>query len=68
MFIIQYFTKNRLNKNYFAHSLENEPTDKWHLLDEHLTDTAKLAKSFVDAFGSREWAYLAGLWHGGNNV
>ena len=52
-----------MKKRYFAHSLENKPTDKWHLLDEHLTDTAKLARSFADAFGSGEWAYLAGLWH-----
>ncbi|MFQ5714233.1 MAG: HD domain-containing protein [Candidatus Scalinduaceae bacterium] len=52
-----------MNKRYYAHSLEDKPTDKWHLLDEHLKNTAELAKSFADAFGSGEWAYLAGLWH-----
>jgi HD superfamily phosphohydrolase YqeK len=38
-------------------------TVKWHSLDEHLTNTAELAKSFADAFKAGEWAYLAGLWH-----
>ncbi len=47
----------------FAHSLEGRPVDEWHSLDEHLKNTAELAKSFANAFGSSEWAYLAGLWH-----
>ncbi|MGR3174803.1 MAG: hypothetical protein ACUZ8N_09420 [Candidatus Scalindua sp.] len=52
-----------MKRKYFAHSLENKPTDKWHLLDEHLTDTAKLAKSFANVFRAGERAYLAGVWH-----
>lgn len=50
-------------RKFYAHSLDGMPVDKWHLLDEHLKGTAELAKSFADAFGSGEWAYLAGLWH-----
>ncbi len=34
-----------------------------HLLYDHLTGTAKLAADFASEFGSREWGYLAGLWH-----
>ncbi len=52
-----------MKKKYFAHSLKNKPTEEWHLLDDHLADTAKLARSFADVFSSGEWAYLAGLWH-----
>ena len=52
-----------MKRKYFAHRLENKPTDKWHLLDEHLMDTAKLARSFAEVFNAGEWAYLAGLWH-----
>ncbi|MBC8548373.1 MAG: CRISPR-associated helicase Cas3' [Candidatus Brocadiales bacterium] len=33
------------------------------MLEDHLKCTAKLAKSFANAFGSGEWAYLAGSWH-----
>jgi len=33
-----------------------------HLLDEHLKHVAALASSFAPG-GSRDWAYLAGLWH-----
>jgi hypothetical protein len=50
-----------LKKRYFAHSLEDRPVDEWHSLDEHLTNTAELAKSFADAFSAGEWAYLAKL-------
>ena len=52
-----------MQKRYFAHSLEDRPVDEWHSLDEHLKNTAELAKSFADVFGASEWAYLAGLWH-----
>ena len=50
-------------KEFYAHSLDGIPIDEWHLLEEHLTDTAKLARSFANVFRAGEWAYLAGLWH-----
>lgn len=34
-----------------------------HLLADHLRAVAALAAGFSDGFGSREWGYLAGLWH-----
>ena len=34
-----------------------------HLLADHLHAVAALAAEFSDGFGSREWGYLAGLWH-----
>ncbi|MDR4496846.1 MAG: hypothetical protein MRK02_02805 [Candidatus Scalindua sp.] len=52
-----------MKRKYFAHSLEGRPVYEWHQLEDHLKNTAEIAKSFADAFGSGEWAYLAGLWH-----
>jgi CRISPR-associated endonuclease/helicase Cas3 len=34
-----------------------------HNLADHLRDVAGLAREFAEAFGSGEWAYLAGIWH-----
>lgn len=51
-------------KDFFAHSVEGKPVDEWHVLDEHLKCSAELASAFAAEFGSGEWAYLAGLWHG----
>jgi CRISPR-associated endonuclease/helicase Cas3 len=34
-----------------------------HDLADHLRDVAGLAREFAEAFGSGEWAYLAGIWH-----
>ena len=50
-------------KEFYAHSLDGIPIDEWHLLDEHLKNTAELVKSFANVFRAGEWAYLAGLWH-----
>ncbi|MBI4668136.1 MAG: CRISPR-associated endonuclease Cas3'' [Elusimicrobia bacterium] len=47
----------------FAHSREGLPKEQWHSLEDHLSGTAKLAAEFASAFSSREWGYLAGLWH-----
>jgi CRISPR-associated endonuclease/helicase Cas3 len=48
---------------YYAHSLEGEPLENWHPLEEHLRQVAKLAACFASEFSATEWAYLAGLWH-----
>ncbi|MHB2016022.1 MAG: CRISPR-associated helicase Cas3' [Candidatus Xenobia bacterium] len=47
----------------YAHSLEGRPTQEWHVLEDHLEQTANKAASFAASFGSSEWAYLGGLWH-----
>ena len=48
---------------FYAHSLPNEPPDKWQPLEEHLKNVAELAAGFARPFGGEKWAYLAGLWH-----
>lgn len=41
------------------------PDGKWreHLLEEHLLEVARRAGELAKAFGSQDWANLAGLWH-----
>ncbi len=48
---------------FYARQKQGAPQDKWQLLETHLQNTADLAGSFANAFASREWGYLAGLWH-----
>lgn len=50
-------------KDFYAHSVEGEPVEEWHKLEEHLIGTAKLSAQFAAEFGCGEWGYLAGLWH-----
>ena len=50
-------------KEFYAHSLENEPPEKWQKLEDHLKGVSELAAKFARPFGGEEWAYLAGLWH-----
>mgnify|MGYP001571691593 FL=1 len=49
--------------SFYAHSIKGKPVEDWHLLDEHLKDTAELASAFAAEFGCGEWGGLAGLWH-----
>jgi len=48
---------------YYAHSLENQPEEKWQSLEEHAAQVAARAAGFANAFASAEWAKLAGLLH-----
>lgn len=47
----------------FAHARSDLSPDRWHALAEHAQKTAELAARFADAFGSGDWARIAGLWH-----
>ena len=49
---------------YIAH-VKQEIDGRWetHLLEEHLYEVAGLAEKFAQSFDSKDWAYLAGLWH-----
>ena len=47
----------------YAHSLPGQPKEKWQPLEEHLRQTAELARQFAEPFGADDWAYIAGLWH-----
>ena len=48
---------------YYAHSLEDQPIEKWQKLDEHLENVAELAAEFASAFDAEDWAMLAGRFH-----
>jgi CRISPR-associated endonuclease/helicase Cas3 len=48
---------------FYAHSLEGEPPERWQSLYEHLLGTAELAGQFAAAFDAHDWGYIAGLWH-----
>ncbi len=44
---------------YYAHSLEGQPPDKWQPLEDHLKNVAEMARSFAEKFGAGDWGYLA---------
>ena len=49
---------------YFAHSRPGSPPGPtWELLPDHLAEVAELVGRFAGEFDSKEWGYLAGLWH-----
>jgi CRISPR-associated endonuclease/helicase Cas3 len=53
---------------FFAHTATHAdgspaPLDQWEPLAAHLREVSETAGSFAEAFGAREWAALAGLWH-----
>lgn len=52
-----------MDKKYYAHSLEEEPPERWQPLAEHLNNVAKRASAFAKDFDAADWAFLAGLWH-----
>ena len=47
---------------YYAHSKDTVKSE-WHLLKNHLMDTAKIAETFAKRFGAGELGYIAGLLH-----
>ncbi len=49
--------------NYYAHSLEGQPKEKWQPLEDHLRNVAALAAEFAKPFGGEEWAWNAGWLH-----
>lgn len=49
--------------NYYAHSLPDKPTEKWHQLYAHLIEVAKITLSFADSINADKWGYTAGLLH-----
>ena len=50
-----------MNKKHYAHSLEGKAPSDWQPLEEHLKNVAEMARLFADAFGARDWGYLAWL-------
>lgn len=57
--------------NFFAHSLQDQPSSAWELLADHLRlvaegkdqDNFQGAKGFAAHFGASYWGRLAGRWH-----
>ena len=47
---------------YFAHSA-NKAGSQWEPLKEHIDCVAKRATEYADAFGAKQEAMIAGLWH-----
>ena len=56
--------ENHDRQKYLAH-VRQDAANQWHEhpLGEHLSEVARLAGEFAAAFGSSDWARLAGLWH-----
>lgn len=57
-------THSEMAAEYVAH-VKQHVDGSWdtHLLEEHLYEVAGLAEKFAQSFDSKDWAYLAGLWH-----
>jgi len=52
-----------MQKEFYAHSLEERPQKEWQKLNDHLKNVAMLARQFAEPFGGGDWAFLAGLLH-----
>jgi CRISPR-associated endonuclease/helicase Cas3 len=48
---------------FYAHTLEGEPPEKWQGLEEHLLGVAKLAACYAARFDPSDLPYWVGLWH-----
>jgi CRISPR-associated endonuclease/helicase Cas3 len=47
----------------YAHTLPDQPPERWELLETHLKEVSELAGEFCEAFGAGDWGRLAGAWH-----
>ena len=52
-----------MSKKFYAHSLSNEPPEKWQPLEEHLCAVASRAEALAADFDSAAWARAAGILH-----
>lgn len=50
-------------RRWYAHTLKGHGPEHWQDLIVHLREVARLAAGFAAAFGSSEWAHLAGMLH-----
>ena len=51
------------DRKFYAHSLPDEPPEKWQPLGKHLENVAELACKFADLFTSGDWAWNASYLH-----
>ncbi len=54
--------KNKMPQCY-AHSLPDQPPEKWQLLEDHLRNVAEEAREFAIPFRSEDWAWNASYLH-----
>lgn len=47
---------------FLAHAIKSD-SSREHCLVEHLRFVAEKAGAFAEKFDSKEWAYIAGIWH-----
>lgn len=52
-----------ISGQFYAHSLKNEPLDKWEPLDQHQMAVAQICRANAEVFGWSEVAALAGQLH-----
>jgi hypothetical protein len=50
-----------VKNEYYAHSREGEPPEKWHRLEDHLKGVAKLACEFANDFDANLIFYVLKL-------
>lgn len=51
-------------REFYAHSRkDNSDKSAWQRLEDHLRQTASLAREFAGAWNAGNWGHLAGLWH-----
>ena len=47
----------------FAHTPSKDAPNRWHMLNDHTTETAKTAAAFAEAFGAQNAAFTLGVFH-----
>jgi CRISPR-associated endonuclease/helicase Cas3 len=48
---------------FYAHSIDGLPPNKWQKLEDHLMNTSQIAEAFAAEFGASKWGRIVGLWH-----
>jgi CRISPR-associated endonuclease/helicase Cas3 len=55
--------EDKQQNRFYAHSLRDQPPEKWQPLEEHLRNVAEMAGEFADQFRSGEWGWNAAYLH-----
>lgn len=50
-------------KYVYAHTPSKDAPQRWHLLEDHIIETAKTASEFAKAFGSGNAGFALGIFH-----
>jgi len=53
-----------MSLNYiYAHTPSRDAPHRWHMLEDHILETAKAAYAFAKAFGSEDAGFVLGIFH-----